>query len=147
MKARIEKITSDTKQKSVPFEINGVTYDLVITLNVVEEIQRLKGDFSNALTEAIDNISFLKEFYLLIFNEAIETWNEDHPEEQRQLFTSKSLGRRLTVIDVSELQAMLFTLIGQSLPEPEETKGGDVTDELLAALDAEDLPEDIEKNG
>ena len=133
-------IVSDTKKRTVPFEIGGVTYELAITLNVIEEIQRRKGDFSDAMTEALGSIE------ALIFNEAVEVWNEDHPGEQRPLFTAKSLGRRLTYTDIQDLQGMLFALIGASMPDAPAQKGGAVTEEMTELLDGEDVEEPDAKN-
>ena len=141
MNARV----SETKKTTVPFELGGVTYELAITLNVIEEIQRLKGDFSDAMSEALGDVGLLKELFLLIFNDAVENWNEDHPAEQRPLFTAKSLGRRLTYGHIEQLQGLLFTLVGASMPDAPETKGGDVTDEMGELLAGETVEED-EKN-
>ena len=141
MNARV----SETKKTTVPFELGGVTYELAITLNVIEEIQRLKGDFSDAMTEALGDIGMLKELFLLIFNEAVEVWNEDHPEEKRQLFTAKSLGRRLTYGHIEQLQELLFTLVGASMPDAPETKGAEVTGEMGELLAGEAFEEE-EKN-
>ena len=143
----MDAIVSDTKKRTVPFEIGGVTYELAITLNVIEEIQRRKGDFSDAMTEALGSIEALKEIFLLIFNEAVEVWNENHPgEQQRPLFTAKSLGRRLTYTDIQDLQGMLFSLVGASMPDAPAQKGGAVTEEMTELLDGEDVEEPDAKN-
>ena len=77
---------------------------------------------------------------MLIFNEAIYIWNEDHPEERRELFTEETLGRRLTYFDVEALTAALFEMVGRSMPQ-DEAQGAEVSDEMRELLDSEELPE------
>lgn len=142
------RVISDTKKQTVEFELGGKTYELALTLNVIEEIQRMKGDLGDALTDALGSVAALKEIYLLVFNDAVENHNEDHPEDRWERFTPERLGRRLNQGNIEALQYALFDMMGVSLPEPPETKGGDVTDEMTELLAAVEDPEDPDaKNG
>jgi len=144
MKAGYE---ADTKKKTVSYTLGGVTYELALTLNLIAEIQEKKGDLADALADATKSVRQLTELFVLIFNEAVDNWNEDHPDGQREPFTARSLGRRLTYLDVEELTAALFRMVGRSMPRTEEA-GAEVTPEMRELLEAENLPEEPDgKNG
>lgn len=142
------RAVSNIKKQTVEFELGGKIYELALTLNVIEEIQRIKGDLGDALTDALGSVTALKEIYLLIFNDAVENHNEDHPEDRWERFTPERLGRRLNQGNIEALQLSLFDMMGVSLPEPPETKGGAVTDEMTELLaEVEDPEEPDGKNG
>lgn len=134
------RYTAETKKRTVSYELGGKTYELALTLHLIAEIQEQRGELSEALAEAATSIKKLTELYVLIFNEAIYIWNEDHPEERRELFTEETLGRRLTYFDVEALTAALFEMVGRSMPQ-EEAQGAEVSDEMRELLDSEELPE------
>ena len=141
MNARYE---AETKKGTVGFELAGNTYELAMTLHVIAELQEQKGDVGDALADATTSVKKLVEVYLLIFNDAIDNWNEDHPEDRRERFTADSLSRRLSYTDVERLTEALFVMVGKSMPKV-NMAGGDVTPEMRELLETENLPDD-EKN-
>lgn len=141
MNARYE---AETKKGTVGFELAGNTYELAMTLHVIAELQEQKGDVGDALADAATSVKKLVEVYLLIFNDAIDNWNEDHPEDRRERFTADSLSRRLSYTDVERLTEALFVMVGKSMPKV-NMAGGDVTPEMRELLETENLPDD-EKN-
>lgn len=141
MNARYE---AETKKGTVNYELAGKTYELAMTLHVIAELQEQKGDVGDALADAATSVKKLVEVYLLIFNDAIDNWNEDHPEDRRERFTADLLSRRLSYMDVERLTEALFVMVGKSMPKV-NTAGADVTPEMRDLLEAENLPDD-EKN-
>ncbi len=84
------------------FEIDGKSYDLVISLNVLQEVQKKYGTVQKwgELTggnETEVNIEALIFGYTAMLNEAIDIKNQDLSEEQRlPFYTEKQVGRIIT---------------------------------------------------
>ena len=141
-----KKHLAETRNNTVEFELGGRVYPLALTLGAIAEIQRRRGDITKAFGQALDSFEALIDIFALIFNEAIEEHNEEHPEDRWQLFDGKRLARKLTYEDVPRLTDALLVLMGNGLPDA-DAKGAAVTDEMAEALNAEALPEGPEKNG
>lgn len=137
---------AETRNNTVDFELGGRVYPLSLTLGAIAEIQRRRGDITEAFGQALDSFDALIDIFALIFNDAIEDHNEGHPEDKWPLFDGKRLARKLTYEDVPRLTNALLALMGQGLPDA-GAKGAAVTDEMAEALNAEALPEEPEKNG
>lgn len=139
MKARI--IESDIKKQPVIFELCDKKYELSLTLNVIDEIQKMFGSLDKLDLSDIGALLKLTEF---LVNEAVDNHNDDClPEEKLSYITSKYIGRKITKDSMSYLVDTITAVFGVSLPSPETEEGADVTEEMIAEL--ADLPE-IEKN-
>ena len=112
------------KNEKVTMTWKGVEYNLVFTLNVMEEIQEEYGSISawGELTdnEKEPNAKAVIFGLMCMINEGIDIDNEDKPKDQRlEPLTLKQVGRMLTEVGINNAAAGMKDLVVES------TKGDD----------------------
>ena len=122
---------SDMKPKGVEIELNGKNYNMLFNLNVIEQVVEKFGDISDLMSQT-NSMKAVKWLATEMINEEIETWNDDHPDAQRELMTEKKLGRAICgVAGVNELRTKVQEAICQGLPESAVQRLEDTADELI----------------
>lgn len=108
-------------------EYKGVEYDLVFNLNVMEILQDEYGTIEEWSAKAMEsdepNIKVLKFGFKAMINEGIEIYNEDHPDEPKELVDDKTVGRIITNAGFSNVSAIIAnTVVNSTRSEDEEPK-------------------------
>lgn len=108
----------NVKEKTVPFEFDGKTYQLMLNFNIIAAIQEKYGDIDtcfNSMDKAKNQIWLL----CTLLNEAAEMHNENH-QEQWDLLTETQVGRRIHTDNVNEIMVCIAKVMGISLPDGDE---------------------------
>ena len=108
----------NVKEKTVPFEFDGKTYQLMLNFNIIAAIQEKYGDIDtcfNGMDKAKNQIWLL----CTLLNEAAEMHNENH-QEQWDLLTETQVGRRIHTDNVNEIMVCIAKVMGISLPDGDE---------------------------
>ena len=96
---------------------NGIDYELVFNLNVMEEIQEKYGTVEKWLTvtdsDEEPKAKDLKFGFMAMINEGIDIYNETH-EDQRAPFTSRQVGRVITDVGLQNIAATLNETVVES---------------------------------
>ena len=109
---------SDLKPAGVAIVINGHEERMLFTLNIVEKAIERYGQLENLLQNLNTGLPEIKWLATQMINECIDIWNDDHPDERRQLLTEQQLGRQIVgVYGINELSDRVREAIFQGLPE------------------------------
>ena len=106
---------SDVKRKAALLELKGKTYELSLTLNLIDQMQERYGD----MTEVFEKSKDIKELRWILWAfvaESIEIHNDDHPEDIWPELTEKQVGRMITVDNMPGVNAALFEAFRLSVP-------------------------------
>lgn len=140
MKARI---ISDTKQRTVDFELAGKTYPVSLTLNCIEALQDRYGSMETAF-ENTSSVKELKYIFKVLLDEAVEIFNETAKEgEELEKLSTNFIGRKIDTCNIPYYTRLLADLFEVSLPEDDEETDSEAQAELEAAVDNEvpDMPD------
>lgn len=118
-KKKIEKST---------IKYNGLDYELVFNLNVMEQIQEQYGSVEawGNLVEAEDEpkAKDLKYGFTAMINEGIDIYNEDHAGDEgfkeRPFLTEKQVGRIISQIGLAEAAKTLNKTVVDSTKSDEK---------------------------
>lgn len=106
----------DIRMESMPFELDGKTYQLRCNMNVLADVQEMyKGDFGQALNASHSMRSVLN-FMAAMLN--------DYADEQGwpERFTSRKLGRLLQRYEIPDEKIMALVVRSVTPPEtPDES--------------------------
>ena len=108
----------DIRLESVPFELDGKTYQLRCNMNVLADVQELyEGDFASAL----DGKATMKSA-LAFLAAMLNDYADEKGWEER--FTVRSLGRRFKLTDLP-IDKILALVVRSITPDaaPEEASG------------------------
>ena len=105
----------------------GVDYDLVFNLNVMEMLQDEYGSIEKWSAMAMEsdepNIKVLKFGFKAMINEGIEIYNEDHPDDLKDLVDDKTVGRIITTAGFSNVTEIIAnTVVSSTESEDDEPK-------------------------
>lgn len=114
MKANINVI-----EKSVPFEFMGTTYPLKMTWNVLAEIAERFGSIGEALEDGGGQMRNMLEVITLLINEAVETHNEENPDDMWVKIDSRYVGRHLGSSDIKRVSDSIIETVISSNPDSE----------------------------
>lgn len=108
-------------------EYKGVKYDLVFNLNVMEMLQEEYGSVEEWSAKAMEsdepNIKVLKFGFKAMLNEGIEIYNEDNPEEPKELVSDKTVGRIISSVGFSSVADIIAnTVVNSTQSEDDEPK-------------------------
>ena len=108
-------------------EYKGVKYDLVFNLNVMEMLQEEYGSVEEWSAKAMEsdepNIKVLKFGFKAMLNEGIEIYNEDNPEEPKELVNDKTVGRIISSVGFSSVADIIAnTVVNSTQSEDDEPK-------------------------
>ena len=108
-------------------EYKGVTYDLVFNLNVMEMLQDEYGSVEAWSAKAMEsdepNIKVLKFGFKAMLNEGIERYNEDNPDEPKELVNDKTVGRIISSVGFSSVADIIAnTVVNSTQSEDDEPK-------------------------
>jgi len=121
------------KDKGIPITLD-TDRNLIFTLNVLEKCVQRYGKMDNILNESLKNVTEIKWLATEMLNEDAEIWNDEHPDNKKQLLTEKKLGRYITGIGgANELLNKVQKAMLAGLPEDK-------------VKEVEDMAEEIEKN-
>lgn len=119
---KVEKI-----EKSI-INHNGIDYELVFNLNVMEEIQEKYGSVEAwgelVEAEAEPKAKDLKYGFTAMLNEGIDIFNEDHAGDEgfkkRPFFTEKQVGRIISEIGLANAAKTLNKTVIDSTKSDEK---------------------------
>ena len=105
----------------------GIEYDLVFNLNVMEMLQEEYGSVEEWSAKAMEsdepNIKVLKFGFKAMLNEGIEIYNEDNPEEPKELVNDKTVGRIISSVGFSSVADIIAnTVVNSTQSEDDEPK-------------------------
>ena len=108
-------------------EYKGVKYDLVFNLNVMEMLQEEYGSVEEWSAKAMEsdepNIKVLKFGFKAMLNEGIEIYNEDNPDEPKELVNDKTVGRIISSVGFSSVADIIAnTVVNSTQSEDDEPK-------------------------
>lgn len=115
---------SDVKQKRAALTLKGKTYELSLTLNLIEAFQERYGDMT-AVFEKSQNMGELKWILCAALNEAAEIHNDDHPEDIWPKLTEAQVGRMINRNNMAEMNAALMEMFQLSVPQSESDEEDD----------------------
>ncbi len=114
---------------SFKFDVNDKTYELVVSLNVIKEIQKQYGtiqkwgELTGSQGKEVD-IEALIFGYTAMLNEAIDIKNESLPkEEQQPFYNEKQVGRIITSLGLKKATNVMNNVVINS------TKSDDIKNE------------------
>ncbi|MBP3446260.1 MAG: hypothetical protein J6K64_03185 [Clostridia bacterium] len=151
MKAHIRY--DDIKIKTVPTMFDNRTYNIALTLNVIEKIQDKFGSLEKAMNKMTDmSVPVIKELIYMFIKDAIErddfTPKLSEDNDSIDISTTK-IGQCIGLTNLSYYSDCILQSMGESLPESEDEpllddEGNEtiVTDEMIEAL--ADMPDDPE---
>lgn len=144
----MKAIINGARKDPVYFALDGKELPINLSLAAISEIQEKYGDIGSAMERAAlekEGIGVLIDIVTILLNDAVETHNEEHPQEPAwELYTLRQISRRFGMQDIPILRKLLMAAMTGSLPDANVQ--GEVTDELQALLDDADVPEPEEKN-
>ena len=116
-----------TKWKTVDYELDGRKYRLMCNMNVLADVQ---DEYNGNLVQAL-NVHGLKStlvFLAAMLTDAADTQGITDENGLPLRFTSKQLGRKLTMHQTLEAGTQIYPLI-QAAVEPPEEEAGEKTSE------------------
>ncbi len=151
MKAHIRY--DDIKLKTVPMMFDNRTYNIALTLNVIERIQDKFGSLEDAMDKLTDmSVPVIKELIYMFINDAIERDDFTPKLSENEVFLDISatrIGQCIGFNNLSYYSDCILQSMGYSMPESEDEPALDdegnetiVTDEMIEAL--ADMPDDPE---
>lgn len=117
-----------TKWKTVDYELDGRKYRLMCNMNVLADVQ---DEYNGNLVQALNAVHGLKStlvFLAAMLTDAADTQGITDENGLPLRFTSKQLGRKLTMHQTLEAGTKIYPLI-QAAVEPPEEEAGEKTSE------------------
>ena len=112
----------DLRLKSVPYELDGKTYQLRCNMAVLMDVQEaFDGDLTQALSRA-HSMRGLLEFLAAMLNDAAETQDLRGEDGKLLRVTARELGRKLTMTQTTEAAQIITKLIMAAMPEQEDAE-------------------------
>lgn len=128
------------KKETVEFQLGKRTYKLALTLNAINELQKMYGSL-DAVFEKSQQINSLLEIFKILVNEAVDNHNDDFPNDKWEYVDERFIGRKIDITNIRNLKGILFEVFGVSLPEKKtEEDETVVSNEMKELLD--EIPED-----
>lgn len=112
-----------TKQKTVDYEFEGRVYRLSCNMNVLADVQ---DEYGGNLLRALNTVHGLKStlaFLAAMLTDAADTQGITDENDLLLRFTSKQLGRKLTMHQTLEAGTRIYPLIQAAVEPPEEEPG------------------------
>jgi arginine/lysine/ornithine decarboxylase len=107
---------SDLRPKPVEITLDGKTYGLLFTLNVIDDIQDKTGlpinDVIDALHDDYKRFKTLKTLLALMINEYIDEY-----ELKETYVTERYVGRKIGVYGIEEMVSKIASALTLSYPE------------------------------
>lgn len=113
-----------TKPKTVDYEFEGRVYRLSCNMNVLADVQ---DEYGGNLLRALNTAHGLKStlaFLAAMLTDAADTQGITDENGLPLRFTSKQLGRKLTMHQTLEAGTRIYPLIQAAVEPPEEEPGG-----------------------
>ena len=117
---------SDVKNMTAPLEIGGRTYNITLTLNVIDALQDRYGDLNNVAQKAQD-VRELVWIITELINESVDNYNDDHDDKLEHI-DSKWVGRKVNKDNLAEINQVLLTTFGLAMPKSSEDSDIDEDD-------------------
>ncbi len=127
------------KKNTVDLPIGNRVYPVALSLHILDTIQNEFGSLDVALEDSKDPKVMSRLIYLLV-DDAIFVHNEETADEKEkwQPLSEEYIRRKISILDVKEMNPLLLECFLGSLPESEPIKGEEIPDEALAVLS--DIP-------
>ena len=112
-----------TKWKTVDYELDGRKYRLMCNMNVLADVQ---DEYNGNLVQALNAVHGLKStlvFLAAMLTDAADTQGITDENGLPLRFTSKQLGRKLTMHQTLEAGMQIYPLIQAAVETPEEDAG------------------------
>lgn len=112
-----------TKWKTVDYELDGRKYRLMCNMNVLADVQ---DEYNGNLVQALNAVHGLKStlvFLAAMLTDAADTQGITDENGLPLRFTSKQLGRKLTMHQTLEAGTRIYPLIQAAVTPPEEELG------------------------
>lgn len=112
-----------TKWKTVDYELDGRKYRLMCNMNVLADVQ---DEYNGNLVQALNAVHGLKStlvFLAAMLTDAADTQGITDENGLPMRFTSKQLGRKLTMHQTLEAGTRIYPLIQAAVTPPEEELG------------------------
>lgn len=112
-----------TKWKTVDYELDGRKYRLMCNMNVLADVQ---DEYNGNLVQALNAVHGLKStlvFLAAMLTDAADTQGITDENGLPLRFTSKQLGRKLTMHQTLEAGTQIYPLIKDAVEPPEEEAG------------------------
>lgn len=106
-------------------EYNGIEYELVFNLNVMEAIQEEYGTIE-AWGDTIEKseepkAKDIKFGFMTMLNEGIDIYNDEH-EDKREFLTAKQVGRIISKIGLDKVSEALNQTVIESTKSDEKNE-------------------------
>ena len=112
-----------TKLNTVDYELEGRVYRLSCNMNVLADVQ---DEYNGNLVQALNAVHGLKStlvFLAAMLTDAADTQGITDENGLPLRFTSKQLGRKLTMHQTLEAGTRIYPLIQDAVTPPEEELG------------------------
>lgn len=112
-----------TKWKTVDYELDGRKYRLMCNMNVLADVQ---DEYNGNLVQALNAVHGLKStlvFLAAMLTDAADTQGITDENGLPLRFTSKQMGRKLTMHQTLEAGARIYPMIQAAVTPPEEELG------------------------
>ena len=112
-----------TKLKTIDYEFEGRVYRLSCNMNVLADVQ---DEYNGNLVQALNAVHGLKStlvFLAAMLTDAADTQGITDENGLPLRFTSKQLGRKLTMHQTLEAGTRIYPLIQAAVEPPEEELG------------------------
>lgn len=112
-----------TKWKTVDYELDKRKYRLMCNMNVLADVQ---DEYNGNLVQALNTVHGLKStlaFLAAMLTDAADTQGITDENGLPLRFTSKQLGRKLTMHQTLEAGTRIYPLIQAAVMPPEEELG------------------------
>ena len=114
---------TDVRQKTAEYEYAGRIYNLTCNMNVLADVQ---DEYDGNLLRALNTVHGLKStlaFLAAMLTDAADTQGITDENGLPLRFTSKQLGRKLTMHQTLEAGTRIYPLIQAAVTPPEEELG------------------------
>lgn len=112
-----------TKPKTIDYEFEGRVYRLSCNMNVLADVQ---DEYDGNLLRALNTVHGLKStlvFLAAMLTDAADTQGITDENGLPLRFTSKQLGRKLTMYQTLEAGTRIYPMIQAAVTPPEEELG------------------------
>lgn len=110
---------SDMRQEYKMVSIGGRTYEIALTLNVIDRLQDKYGSISEAFAATAKPDGFCDVLMELI-NDNLELHNEENPEDLWKPLTKAYIGRSVTAHNLREINDAILAAFDASIPKGSE---------------------------
>ncbi len=110
---------SNVKQEPTILTLSGRDYPLVLTFNVIDQLQEKYGSIDDALQKS-EKIGVLTNIIWMLVAESAEIHNDNNPNDVWEIPTERKVGRMLNLGNVDEVNAALLAVFKLSLPSADD---------------------------